>query len=114
MKLCLELVYLVCAVVIVSSLLTNDLCSFRQSSNFQPDEVHFIDIPNNCTSGQIIWSYPTGFLRIRLSVPNRSFNFCITERYAFLTGHIIEFTGGVSRPISKPTSEAPACSQSVD
>ncbi|CAL1531676.1 unnamed protein product [Lymnaea stagnalis] len=92
-----------------------DPCSTSAISRLSgPEEVYEVNIPKNCTSGEIDWNYPRGYLHVKLSKLRVTYSLCVVEGWATWIKGVRELTGGVNNTLNMPTAGHPACTKAVD
>ncbi|XP_059146748.1 uncharacterized protein LOC131934681 [Physella acuta] len=89
----------------------DDQCNLGTISQFgmEPNQTTELEIPQNCTSGVVDWSYPMGYLHLVLSLSGQSYSLCIVKSWATYITEVKDVTDGRNQVLDLPTEKSPSC-----
>ncbi|XP_059146743.1 uncharacterized protein LOC131934678 [Physella acuta] len=113
----MQVILLCClaAVVGTAGAVYGDACSIITWSNLGGSDKQIVeaDVPKNCTSGDVDWNYPKGYLKLGLNLPGQTFSLCLEAAWATSITGVMDVTEGRDVELPLPSEGVESCAKSA-
>ncbi|CAG5118601.1 unnamed protein product, partial [Candidula unifasciata] len=73
-----------------------------------------VEIPENCTIGNVDWNYPRGVILLHLTRADSPYQLCLQGTWTTNLGGVSKVVNGVETVLPLPTRDSLSCTEDVD